>query len=175
MKTINVGVLSRAIESIESLGQKRMDSADIRFQNVHLRRINELANRVLFAKNDLYVDASGLWDLMQSDKDEKGVRHHHHGLSSSSIARALSCLHDPELVAFDARSFRYLVVTLSDKGKALLAIIETNAPLRGNRNARINKLVTIYEKDEYPSYATRLENRSEIRIYYKKIENRTGL
>ena len=167
MKVINLGTPLRAVEIIDVLGKKRLANADVRFQNVRLKRINELADRNIFLKNDLFMDATGLWDLMQADDGALGRRHHHHGLSPESIVKALSSLQNPELVAFEYNTYRHIVVTLSVDGRAMLAVIETNAPLRGNRDARINKLVTLYEKDGYNEYLRRVEKRSDIQILYR--------
>ena len=68
----------------------------------------------------------------------------------------------------DYQSHRYIVVTLSVDEKAVLAVIETDAPLRNNRNASINKLVTLYEKSDYLEYLHRIEKRTEVRIIFKK-------
>ena len=88
-------------------------------------------------------------------------------MSPESIVKALSSLQNPELVAFEYNTYRHIVVTLSVDGRAMLAVIETNAPLRGDRDARINKLVTLYEKDEYNEYLRRVEKRSDILILYR--------
>ena len=56
----------------------------------------------------------------------------------------------------------------SGREKAVLAVIEADAPLRNNRNASINKLVTLYEKSDYLGYLQRIEKRTEARIIYKK-------
>lgn len=167
MKVINLGTPLRAVEIIDVLGKKRLANADVRFQNVRLKRINELADRHIFLKNDLFMDATGLWDLMQADDGALGRRHHYHGLSPESIVKALSSLQNPELVAFEYNTYRHIVVTLSVDGRAMLAVIETNAPLRGDRDARINKLVTLYEKDGCNEYLRRVEKRSDIQILYR--------
>ena len=60
MKVINLGTPLRAAEIIDVLGKKRLANADVRFQNVRLKRINELADRNIFLKNDLFMDATCL-------------------------------------------------------------------------------------------------------------------
>ena len=50
MKVINLGTPLRAVEIIDVLGKKRLANADVRFQNVRLKRINELADRNIFLK-----------------------------------------------------------------------------------------------------------------------------
>ena len=158
----------RAAEIIDELGKKRLAYADVRFQNVHLKKINDLIGRRVFTKNDLFMDAGGLWDILQEEDGTIGRYHHHHGLSPTFIISALSSLQDPELVILECQTHRYIVVTLSVDGKAVLAVIETDAPLRNNRNANINKLVTLYEKNDFPDYLRRIKKRTEARILYKK-------
>ena len=168
MKVINLGTPLRAAEIIDELGKKRLAYADVRFQNVHLKKINDLIGRRVFTKNDLFMDAGGLWDILQEEDGTIGRYHHHHGLSPTFIISALSSLQDPELVILECQTHRYIVVTLSVDGKVVLAVIETDAPLRNNRNANINKLVTLYEKNDFPDYLRRIKKRTEARISYKK-------
>ena len=79
MKVINLGTPLRAAEIIDELGKKRLAYADVRFQNVHLKKINDLIGRRVFTKNDLFMDAGGLWDILQEEDGTIGRYHHHHG------------------------------------------------------------------------------------------------
>ena len=56
--------MTRAIEIIDGLGKKRLANADARFQNVHLKKINKLIGKQVFTKNDLFMDAGDLWDIL---------------------------------------------------------------------------------------------------------------
>lgn len=168
MKVINLGMPIRAEEEIKSLGTKRLENTDVRFQNVHLKQINDLTGRKVFTKNDLFMDAGGLWDILSKEKLALGRHHHCHNLSPKSVVAALLALQHPELVVAQIGTRRYVVVSLSVEGKAVLAVIEVNAPLRNDRNANINKLVTLYAKEKYPEYLRRLEKRVDVRILYKK-------
>ncbi len=168
MKVINLGIMSRAIEIIDGLGKKRLANADARFQNVHLKKINELIGKQVFTKNDLFMDAGGLWDILQEENGTIGKHHHYHGLSPASVIKALASLQNPELVALEFQTRRYVVVTLSVEGRAMLAVIETDASLRNDRNANVNKLVTLYEKNDFSEYLRRIEKRAGTRVIYKK-------
>ena len=77
-------------------------------------------------------------------------------------------------MALEFQTRRYVVVTLSVEGRAMLAVIETGASLRNDRNANVNKLVTLYEKNDFSEYLRQIEKRAGTRVIYKK-ENRTGL
>ncbi len=50
----------------------------------------------------------------------------------------------------------------------MLAVIETGASLRNDRNANVNKLVTLYEKNDFSEYLRRIEKRAGTRVIYKK-------
>lgn len=72
MKVINLGTTTRAIEIIDGLGKKRLANADVRFQNVHLKKINELIGKQVFTKNDLLMDAGDLWDISKKKTEPSG-------------------------------------------------------------------------------------------------------
>ena len=58
-------------------------------------------------------------------------------------------MQNPELAALEFQTRRYVVATLSVEGRAMLAVIETGASLKNDRNANVNKLVTLYEKIDF--------------------------
>ena len=75
--------------------------------------------------------------------------HNYHGLTEEDVFMALSSLKKPKyvLISRDNR-YSFISIELSHFDLPLMVIIETNAALIGNINANINKVVTIYPKDE---------------------------
>ena len=106
----------------------------------------------------------------QEENGTIGKNHHYHGLSPTSVIKTLASLLNPELVALEFQTRRYVVVTLSVEGRAMLAVIETGALLRNDRNANVNKLVTLYEKNDFSEYLRRIEKRARNLSYIKNRE-----
>ena len=74
-------------------------------------------------------------------------RHNYHGLEPDEIIDALSILLNPCLI-YETHSGRCGIVVLGKpKYKNIMVVVELNASLTNNRDANINKLVTIYPKD----------------------------
>ena len=134
-----------ALEQLTQFKNKKYVMCDVRLENVHLTRISELIGHPLFLKNDLFANSNTLWSLMQDDKENDS--HNHHGLTPEDILDALNNIRDPYCV-FISKYERIAIVLscLSHYGEPLMAIIEVGADLIQEKNANINKLVTMYPK-----------------------------
>lgn len=165
MKTIINIKSKKAIDELKTFKQTLYLSLDIKFENVHLKRINELARKRVFSKNDAYINAVTLYELMK----EVGMRgaHNYHGLSPKDIIEALNNLSTPTCI-FKTHSKRFVVIPsmISSFEMPLMVVIEKDSGLITNPFANINKIVTIYPKDELENYMLKI-NKRDI-IYIKK-------
>ena len=143
-REINIGNKKQACERLEQYKNKHYESVDIEFTNVHLTKLNKLIGYSFFKKNSLYVRSSTLWEVMQP-VGQSG-KHHYHGLEPSEIVNALSSLEKTFLI-YETYPKRYAVMVFgSERYQHISVVIEINAGLSNDRNANINKLVTIFPK-----------------------------
>lgn len=146
MKTINIRDRKNAITLLKRLSLKDYESQDIRITNMHLKDLNDQLGAIIFAKNDLYVLASTIWEITQPIG--KSNKHHHfHGLTIEQLYETLLNAHNSEEV-IESHDSRYVIVTssLNETNENFVLIVEINASLTNDRNARINKLITIYPR-----------------------------
>ena len=95
---------------------------------------------------------------------DKG-RHNYHGLESNEIVDALSLVSEPILI-YETYSNRYgIVVNGEPKYKHIMIVVELNASLSNNRDANVNKIVTIYPKDNLEKSIKNIDKR---KILYQK-------
>ena len=94
-KIINIKT-NKAIKEIREFGNKLFVPIDIKFINVHLKKINKIINSELFSKNDLYINSVTLWELMQPLGNVGS--HNYHELTPEDIYYALNNLIYPECV-----------------------------------------------------------------------------
>ena len=154
----------KAIKEIERFRLKKYQMTDIRFVNVHLKRLNKLLSYDLFSKNDLYINSSTLWELMQPVGDSGS--HNYHGLSSQDIVDAISGIEDPYCILRVKRERMAAVpVSTMDPKRQLMVVIEIGAELIGHLHAGINKVVTIYPKTNIQKI---LERTNPKDILYRK-------
>ena len=99
------------------------------------------------------------------DKPGEDV-HHHHGLKESDVLDGLRSITNPHLI-IQAEINRFLIVSLfiSSFGLPLMIVVEINATLRNDNQASINKIVTIYPKDDIQGL---IEKTPEKQLLYKK-------
>lgn len=143
-RVINIGNKKQACEQLKQFKNKHYESVEIEFTNVHLLKLNELVGFKLFTKNSLYVHSSTLWDVMQPVGNV--YKHHSHGLEPQLIIDVLSSLKESILI-FESYFDRYAVLVFGNETyPIIMLVIELNAGLTNNRNAKVNKLVTIYPK-----------------------------
>ena len=162
-RVINIGNKKQACKDLAQFQNKHYDAADIEFRNVHLLKLNALIGYRFFSKNSLYVRSSTLWEIMQPVG--KMGKHHYHGLKPDDIVDGLGSLLESFLI-YETYPNRYAVLVSGNGTYQNLAIvIELNAGLSNNRNANINKLVTIFPKDNLDKKIAHIPAE---RIVYKK-------
>ena len=146
-KTINIQNKKEAVRSIMVFKIKNFALIDLKIENVHLKRANSLVGANIFTKNDLFVNSLTLKDIMNQEIGEGS--HHFHGLSPEEIVDTLANITDPYCIIKTTFS-RYAIMstTISHYGEPLMVIIEVGAGLGSNPSANINKLITIYPKDD---------------------------
>ena len=165
-KTINIGNRTKAIELLIEIKNKNYGRIDIKIENLYLKKLNKFVDKNLFTKNDAYISAETLWSIMQDGPGED--IHHHHGLTESDVLDGLRSITDPHLI-IQAEINRFLIVSLfiSSFGLPLMIVVEINATLRNDNQASINKIVTIYPKDDIQGL---IEKTPEKQLLYKKQE-----
>lgn len=158
--------LAKKNEAIENLSKFKVKSyyQDIKLTNVHLIELNELIGLNLFKKNDIYVYSLTLWELMQPI-GKKG-KHHYHGLEACEIYDVLSNITKPFIIFKTYENRIALVIELSILNTFYLIIIEQNSGLLNDRFANINKLISIYPRNNINKKIEKL-NKTDI-LYIKK-------
>lgn len=153
IKQINISLEEHSIEQLQKLKEKIYNDLDIKFVNVKLKLLNKKLKNS-FKKNDLFVSAKTLYELMQPTGD-RGT-HNYHGLTPNEIYRAIKNLNESKYL-FKSLDNRYILVTLeiAECGDQIIAIVDTEAPLHLNDDAKINKLVTIYPKRNCENFIKR--------------------
>ena len=168
-KVINIKN-KKSIDEIQVYRDKVFAPVDIKFENVHLREINMLIGKELFNKNDLYINSATLWELMQPLGNVGS--HNYHELTPEDIYYALNNLIYPECV-IRVKNERYAIIPtyISSYNEPLMIVIELKSGLIHNKNANINKIVTIYPKSNLDEYLEKMEEKV---ILYKKMSTNTG-
>ena len=164
IKTINIGNAEKTLEDLTKIKEKNYGNIDIRINNLHLIKLNTLIGRNVFQKNDAFISAETLWYAMQPQPGEG--KHHHHGLTESDVLEGLKSISDPHLIISTDQN-RYLIVSLfiSSFGFPLMIVIEIHSSLVTNLNANINKIVTLYPKDDI---AGLIKKTASSNLLYKK-------
>ena len=143
MKIINIKNRKEALEILERFKLKEQSGVEIKLINVHLCEINALVGEKIFSKNDLYVMGETLYDVMQPVGGHG--HHHYHGLTTAEVLDAINSADNPIGIYTTYRS-RYVIATLATNSSSenVVLVIEKGAGLKNNRDANINKLVSIY-------------------------------
>lgn len=144
MKIINIKNRKEALEALLRFKKREKKGIEIKLINIHLCKINELINGKIFFKNDLYVSGETLYDIMQP-VGGRG-KHNHHGLKEETILAVLNSASHP--IGLYEINNRYIIATVvvNDTNENIVLVVEKNASLRNNRDANINKLITIYPR-----------------------------
>ena len=153
--TINLGERESSIVTLEQLGHNEYVPFDVQITNSHIMDLNNLIGRKVFRNNLLYINSETLHDIMKNEEG-KG-QHNYHGLSPEDVYMALSSIKDPQYV-FVAKYNRYAIISveLSHLKLPLMLVIEAKAKLIKHLYAEINKIVTIYPKDQIDKYIEKL-------------------
>ena len=160
---INVGNRELASTIIAQIKENNYVPFDIRITNSHIMELNNLIGKKLFKKSTLYINSHTLWEIMQEVGD-KG-KHNYHGLTVEDIYDAIYSIRTPDFV-YIAKSSRYAVVSskLSHFNIPLVLIIEIGAGTTTDINANINKIVTIYPKDNLNGLITKMDSKNVLYI-----------
>ena len=160
-KNINIQNKKEAIESLEELRKRKYVLSDVKFENVHLIKLNKCARRNMFSKNDLYANTVSLWELMQP-QGNKGS-HNYHELTPEDIVNALANITEPYcILKTEVSQYAILGTTISHFGEPLFVIIEINSGLVSNKKAKINKLVTMFPISDIE----RTINNADLKTFY---------
>lgn len=149
-KSINIKNHSQSLKDIGTFSNKNYGSLNVKIENLHLKKINELIRKNVFKQNDAYISAETLWELMQPIG--KKAHHHFHGLTSENILATLNSLSEPYCVLQTGINRFSILSTFEENRKRLITIIEIDATLAGFPFAKINKIITIYPKDRINNY-----------------------
>ena len=154
IKNINIQNKKEALLKLITLKEKEYQT-EVRFNNVHLKNINKLLGFNLFSKNDLFVDAGTLFELMQPIGG-KG-KHNYHGLTPGDILESLKNIDNPYCV-LENETNRVAIVSsiISHFGDPLMVVIELNAGLTSDAAAKINKMVTMFPRGDVDEYINKM-------------------
>ena len=163
-KRINIGDKEKAIDDIRQFGQKSYQAVDIEFFNVHLKELNDVCGKKIFDKNNLYVRSSTLWELMQPEG--KAGKHHFHGIDAEVIYESIKGILEPYCI-YDSYDSRFVIATLckNQRDENYILVIEKHASLSNDRDANINKLITLYPKKNIENI---ISNLTTDKIWYLK-------
>lgn len=154
-KTINIRNKKDAITALQDFQEKQY-TCDVRFTNVHLKELNTLVHLELFTKNDLFVEAGTLWDLMQPLGDER--LHHFHALTPTDIYETLRNITHPYCVLENSEGRIEILSSIeSHFGVPLIVVIELKSGLIVEDSANINKMVTMFPKRNADQYISKFE------------------
>ena len=145
MHIINIKNKKEALKALACFKGREQKGVEIKLVNVHLCKINKLTNNTIFSKNDLFVNGETLFDIMHPVGGYG--RHNHHGLSEEMVLEVLNNAYQP-IGLYMANSNRFVIATVvvNNTGENIILVIEKGAQLRNNRDANINKLITIYPR-----------------------------
>ena len=150
-RIINIKNYKKATQELERMQNKNYGQSEIKIINLHLRLLNNYIGHPIFLKNDAFVNAETLWAIMQEVKGSN-KQHHYHSLPSLLIWKALVSLKNPYCILKTKQNRYTILSSFEDNGIRLLTIIEVNAPLKEDKKAKINKIVTIYPKDRINAF-----------------------
>ena len=108
-KTINIKS-KKALKQVEQFKKKNYTPVDIRLQNVNLKTLNKIIMFDLFDKNDLFINSTTLWELMQPIGDSGS--HNYHGLLPEDILDALNSLETPNYI-LKVKQDRYAIIPVT--------------------------------------------------------------
>lgn len=155
IRKINLGNKKEAIKAFKTFKTNNYVPFDIELVNSHLKNINNSLNANVFKKSSLFVTSKTLWECSQP-LGAKG-KHNFHGLSPEEIYNSLHDLQNTRCIAIVNES-RFVVVTsiIANCGDPIIAVVEVGSSLALNRNANINKLVTLYPKKKLNNYLNKI-------------------
>ena len=161
---INVGNYESAVNLLNQIKKREHIPFDIRITNTHFVNLNKLVGKTLFKKDSLYINSKTLWEIMQTNIGYGS--HNYHGLSPEDVIIALRNITRPSIV-FSTKNNRIAIITIKNShfNQPIMIVIEIGASLRGNVNANVYKIVTMYPKSNSDKYLSKLSKEC---LLYKK-------
>ena len=164
IRKINLGNKKEAIKAFNAFKTNDYVPFDIELINVHLKDINNNLSVNVFRKSSLYITSKTLWECMQP-LGSKG-KHNFHGLLPEEIYDSLHDLQNARCIARVCDTRTVIVTSIvASCGDPIVVIVETGSSLTFNRNANINKIVTLYPKKKLDTYLSKI---SKNNIFIKK-------
>ncbi len=164
IRRINLGNKKEAVRTLKAFKTNDYVPFDIELINSHLKNINDSLGINIFRKRSLFITSKTLWECMQP----LGARgkHNFHGLSPEEVYDSLRDLQSAKCVV-NVYESRFVIVTsiIAACGDPIIAVVETGSSLTLNRNANINKVVTLYPKKKLDNC---LNRNSKYKIIIKK-------
>ncbi len=162
---INIVNKQKATRSLNSYAERDHGHIDVRFRNVHLCLLNETIGRTIFRKNDLYADASTLYELMMPIGGRGS--HHYHGLKPTQIIQTLSNLKKADCIIHSEKE-RILLGVYLETGidKCMVVIIDPEATVKTDFQAKVCKLITMYEYSEFSKHLKNIPKEDIILLRY---------
>ena len=96
LKTINANNYEKSIGILERIKLRNYGNVDIRVTNIHLKKLNTLLGRNIFNKNDAFITAETLWEIMQPLGKSK--KHNHHGLTVDDVINGFKSIQNPHMI-----------------------------------------------------------------------------
>ena len=168
MNTV-INIYAKKAKNYLEVFKEKEYEVDVKFENVHLKKLNTLVKEEMFSKNDLFAGGKTLFDLMQLEKGKD--QHNYHGLTPEDILEALKNIKTPYSI-FESDDGRISIVSsiMSHFGHPLAVIIELNGSLKGDTEANINKLVTMFPVGDIEEF---MSKKTVKEIYYLNKGNET--
>ena len=161
---INLAVKPLTISFLERMRDNDYVPYDVQITNSHIKELNELTGKKIFSKTSLYINSKTLHDIMQpiGGKDN----HNYHGLTPEDVYMSLVSIKNPKYVYVTKYDrFAIISIELSHYDVPLMLIVEKDAGLQKDTEARINKIITIYPKSYIDEYIKTVDER---KLLYKK-------
>ena len=167
IKYANIQKRRETLSLLYLVKTKQYPNLVVRFKNTNLCLINELVGKTIFYKNDIFVDAITLYEIMQP-VGGKGKKHNYHGLNPETILDGLRNINVPLCILNDGKSkYSIIIPTKDENGNQLLVVIETACQINGG-DSNVNKLVTVFPKEKVFKYLRSFD--IEDVVYLNQIE-----
>ena len=155
-KIINIKDKETSIKGLSDFKVKDYDPLEVEITNIHLTRLNKFCKTKVFKNNKLYISSSTLFDAMQPVG--KRGHHHYHGLTEEEIIYSLASINTQDTV-YQVGVDRFLIATsiIAKCGDIIIVLIDIDAALHNDCKAKINKIVTLYPKENCKKYLKKVK------------------
>ena len=161
---INLAQKAKTIALLNKVKGMKNSTFDIKISNSHIIELNKKIGKKIFKKEALYVSSTTICDLMEPVGGKN--RHNYHGLTAEDIYLSLASIKDPQYVFF-VKGKRYAIISveLSSFEYPMMMVVETDSGIVNDKDANINKIITMYPKSYIDDYIAKLDKRE---LLYKK-------